>query len=191
MYGSADAVGKGFPRSNPERTIVGVAADAALVHVAATNVAELYLPVNQDRSGGLVLLASARTDPQRLLAPMRDAARLADPRVLPRTWLPTAQFDARVQGRRVASLIASATGLLALGLACFGIFGLVAYASTMRMHEIGIRRALGANSVSIVVLLLRHLAIPVGLGMALGTAAGVSIGRVLEGEPFYLPAATI
>jgi predicted permease len=191
MYGSVDAVGKGFPRSNPERTIVGVAADAALVHVAATNVAELYLPVDQDQSGGLVLLASARTDPQRLLAPMRDAARLADPRVLPRTWLPTAQFDARVQGRRVASLIASATGLLALGLACFGIFGLVAYASTMRMHEIGIRRALGANSVSVVVLLLRHLAIPVGLGMALGTAVGVSVGRVLEGEPFYLPAATV
>jgi hypothetical protein len=190
MYGSVDVVGKGFPRSGGDRTIVGVAADAPLVHVAATNVAELYLPVHRDRTAGLVLLASARTDPQRLLIPMQDAARRADARVLPRTWLPTSRFEARVQGRRVASLMASLTGLLALSLACFGIFGLVAYAASMRTHEIGIRRALGAGGAAIVVLLLRQLIAPMALGVALGTAAGVAIGRLLEGEPFYLPAAT-
>jgi predicted permease len=190
MYGSVDVVGKGFPRSGGDRTIIGVAADAPLVHVAATNVAELYLPVDRDRTSGLVLLASARTDPQRLLTPMRDAARRADARVLPRTWLPTSRFEARVQGRRVASLIASLTGLLALALACFGIFGLVAYAASMRTHEIGIRRALGAGGTAIVVLLLRQLIGPMALGMALGTAAGVAVGSILEGEPFYLPAAT-
>jgi predicted permease len=190
MYGSVDAVGKGFPRSKPQRTIIGVAADAPLVHVTATNVAEVYAPVNRDRTSGLLLLASARTDPQRLLIPLRDAARRADARVLPRTWLPSSRFEARVQGRRVASLMASLTGLLALSLACFGIFGLVAYAASTRTHEIGIRRALGAGGASIVVLLLRQLIVPMALGMALGTAAGVSIGRVLESEPFYLPAAT-
>jgi predicted permease len=188
MYGTVDVLGKGFPRSKPGQTIIGIAADAPLVHVAATNVAEMYIPVARANYGGLVLLASARGNPQRLLIPMRDAARAANPRVLPKTSLPAAQFEERVKGRRVASLIASLTGALALSLACFGIFGLVAFTSTMRTREIGIRRALGAGSGSVILLLLRQLAIPVSLGMALGTAAGVGVGEVLEGDPFYLPA---
>jgi hypothetical protein len=180
MYGTVNVVGKGFPRSNPARTIVGVAADAPLVNVSATNVAELYSPASPRDYAGLVLLASARGNPQQLLTTMRDAARAADPRVLPRTSLPTARFAERVQGRRVASLVASFTGVLALSLACFGIFGLVAYASAIRTQEIGIRRALGAGGGSVVLLLLRQLVIPVGVGMALGTMTGVAVGRVLE-----------
>ena len=188
MYGTPNAVGKGFPLSRPERTIVGIAADAPLVHVSATNVAELYSPVGRRNYGGLVLLARARGNPERLLIPMRDAARATDPRVLPRTSLPTTQFADRVNGRRVVSLAASLAGMLALSLACFGIFGLVAYTASMRTQEIGIRRALGARRGSIVKLFARQLVAPVGFGMALGTVAGVAVTSVLEGEPFYLPA---
>jgi ABC-type antimicrobial peptide transport system permease subunit len=72
-------------------------------------------------------------------------------------------------------------------LACFGIFGIVAYGATLRTQEIGIRRALGARSGSIIILLVRQVAIPVGLGIAVGTMVGVAGSRVLEGEPFYLP----
>jgi predicted permease len=187
MYGTPNAVGKGFPLSSPQRTIVGIAADAPLVNVSATNVAELYSPVGPHDYGRLVLLARARGNPEGLLIPMRDAARATDPRVLPRTSLPTAEFAERVQGRRVLSLAASLAGILALSLACFGIFGLVAYAATLRTQEIGIRRALGARSASIVFLFLRQLAMPAGSGLAFGTVAGVAVTRVLEGEPFYLP----
>jgi predicted permease len=191
MYGTVNVVGKGFPRSNPARTIVGVVADAPLVNVSATNVAELYSPAGPGDYAGLVLLASARGNPQQLLTTMRDAARAADQRVLPQTSLPAARFAERVQERRVASLVASFTGVLALSLACFGIFGLVAYASALRTQEIGIRRALGARGGSVVLLLLRQLVIPVGVGMALGAMTGVAVGRVLEGEPFYLPATDV
>lgn len=188
MYGAPNAVGKGFPRSNPERTIVGIAADAPLVHISATNVGELYRPAGTRDYGGLVLLARARGgNPERLLAPLRDAARAVDQRVLPRTMLPTAEFAERVQGRRVATLAASLAGLLALGLACFGIFGIVAYGAALRTQEIGIRRALGARNGSIVFMLLRQLVIPVGLGMAVGTIVGVAGSRILESEPFRLP----
>lgn len=58
---------------------------------------------------------------------------------------------------------------------------------TLRTQEIGIRRALGARSGSIVFLLLRHVMIPVGLGLFVGTMVGIAGSRVLEGEPFYLP----
>ena len=187
MYGTSNAVGKGFPLSNPERTIVGIAADAPLVHVSATNVGELYVPVGPSDYGRLVLLARARGNPQPLLVPLHDAARAADPRVLPRTVLPTAALAEMVQGRQVATLAASLAGLLAMCLACFGIFGIVAYGATLRTQEIGIRRALGARRGSIIILLVRQVAIPVGLGIAVGTMVGVAGSSVLEGEPFYLP----
>jgi predicted permease len=188
MYGTVDAVGKSFPGGSGERTIVGIVADAPLINVAATNVGEMYLPVDPARSAGLILIAGAKADPQRLLVPMREAARSADRRVLPRTWLLSQSFALTLQARQVASLMAAAVGLLALSLACFGVYGLVSYASTLRTREIGIRRALGASGGSIVRLLLKQLAIPLAAGMMAGTAAGVAVATLLEGEPFYLPA---
>ena len=63
MYGTLDVVGKGFPRSAPARTIVGIAADAPLVEVTATHVAEQYAPVDETRYGDVLLLARARAIP--------------------------------------------------------------------------------------------------------------------------------
>jgi predicted permease len=187
MYGTPNAVGKGFPLSKPERTIVGIADDAPLVNVSATNVAELYVPVGPTDYGDLVLLARARGNPERLLLPLHDAARMADSRVLPRTALPIAQLEERVTGGRLAAVAASLASLLAVSLAAFGIVGIVAYGVTLRTQEIGIRRALGARSGSVVFLLLRQLVVPVGVGMALGTIVGVAGAKVLASEPFYLP----
>jgi predicted permease len=188
MYGTLEVVGKGFPRSRPSQTIVGVSADVDLFNVTATNVAQQYSPIDRDGYAGVVLLARARDNPERLLSPLRDAARLADGRVLPKTSLSSMQFEERLRPRQIAGGIASLTGALALSLACFGIFGLVAYGVAMRTKEIGIRRALGADTGSVIRLLLRQLAVPVALGMLAGTLAGVAVGRALGGEPFYLPA---
>jgi predicted permease len=188
MYGTVNAVGKGFPRSKPAWTIVGVAGDAPLVNIAATNVAELYSPVRRGDYARLVLLVRARNDPERLLIPIGRTARQADSRVLPRTWLAAARFEETLHGRRVASRVAGFAGLLALALACFGISGLVAQSVSMRMKEIGIRRALGADGGRVVRLLIRQLILPVAAGTLVGTFAGVLVGRALEAEPFYLPA---
>jgi predicted permease len=187
MYGTVDVVGKGFPRSASGRTIVGVAADAPLTSVTASRVAEQYGPVGAGHYGTVLLLARISGNPERLLAPMRAAARAADGRVLPRTWLPSAQFEQMARERRVASLVAMLVGILALSLACFGIVGLVACSVSVRMKEVGIRRALGAEGRSIVALLLRQLLLPVGLGLVVGTIAAIAVSRVLEVEPFYLP----
>jgi predicted permease len=187
MYGTLDVVGKGFPRSMAHQTIIGISADAPLATVTATNVAEQYSLIGRNGYADVVLLARARGNADRLLAPLRDAARVADARVLPKTSLPTTQFDKTLRTRRFASAIASMTGLLALSLACFGIFGVVAYSVAMRTREIGIRRALGAGGASVVLLLLRQLTVPIALGMLVGTAVGVASASALQGEPFHLP----
>jgi putative ABC transport system permease protein len=122
---------------------------------------------------------------------MRAAARAADQRVIPLIKLMRTSYEEKVRTRGLASVGVGITGMLALTLACFGIFGVVSYCVAMRTREIGIRRALGATSPSVVVLVLPHLVLPVGVGMALGIAAGLGAGWLLAGDPFYLPSSDV
>ena len=188
MYGTLDVLGKGFPKHAPKMTVVGVTKNAGLIKVQATSVAEQYSPIDPAGYDGLLLVARARTNPERLLEPMRATARRADDRVLAATKLLKAEFEKKLQGPRLTSLVASMVGLLALALASFGIFGLIAYGVAARTKEIGIRVALGARSGSILSLLLRQLAAPAVAGIALGGTAGTLAARLLQGEPLYLNA---
>jgi macrolide transport system ATP-binding/permease protein len=188
MYGGspADVLGAGFPKSRPRQTIVGVAADAHLIKMEATDVAESYSPLLPDQYPGLLLIARSRTDPEGLLEPMRAAARRADRRVLARASLVKADFERRLEMPRLSARIASLVGFLALALSSLGIFGLLSYAVAARTREIGVRVALGARGASILALLLGQLWWPVLSGAALGAIAGTAAGKVLSRAPFYL-----
>ena len=188
MYGSLDVLGKPFPLPDGTTPIVGVTGDAPVVRARPAGVAEQYEPLDPERADDLVLIARARVDPEALLAPMRQAVRAADERMTPRTRLLRDDYEKQLRGPRLASLIVGSIGLLVLTLASLGIFGVVAYAVAMRTKEIGIRRALGASDNAIRSLVLRQLTWPVGVGMVVGTAAGVPAARLLAAAPFHLAA---
>ena len=61
-------------------------------------------------------------------------------------------------------------GVLALALATVGLYGVMAYNVTQRTREIGIRRALGAKSSSVLQLVLRQGFLLTAIGLLLGTA---------------------
>ncbi len=69
---------------------------------------------------------------------------------------------------------------LALVLACIGIYGVLAYLTGQRVPEIGIRMALGARPGSVIWLVLRQSLGMIVIGTALGTAAALAGGRVLQ-----------
>jgi hypothetical protein len=186
MYGTVDVLGKRFPRTNPNRVIVGVAGDAPVIKIKSLNGAEQYAPLAPDGFDGVLLLARARRAPEALLNPMRQAAHDGDHKVLATARLMKKDFEETVQAPRLMSAVAGAVGLLTLCLACVGIFGVVSYGVTVRTKEIGVRLALGAERLSIVRLLLWQMAWPFGAGMLLGIAAAVPVGRLLENDPFNL-----
>lgn len=192
MYGSLDILGEGFPRSaSTRRTIVGISKDAPLLKPGAMTVAEQYTPIGLDDYTGALLLARSRGNSASLAAPMRAAARAADRRVIASTWLMRTSYEERVRSRSLASAVAGVTGMLGLVLACFGIFGVVSYGVAMRTKEIGIRRALGASGSSVITMVMRQLALPVGIGMLLGTSTGIGAGWFLARKPFYLPSGDV
>jgi predicted permease len=186
MYGTTDVLDRGFPKTRASRTIVGVVGDANLIKIHATNMAEEYRPLDPDGYTGAILIVRARTDSARLLEPMRAAARSRDERVLAATHTTKVDFERRLQAPRLSSFVAGVVGLLALWLACLGIFGLVSYGVTARTREIGIRVALGAHSGDIIGTVVQRLAGPMAAGVTFGCAAGMLAARLFAGEPFYL-----
>jgi predicted permease len=186
MYGTLDVLGRGYPRSKPNRTIVGVAGDAMILELRAANSAEEYKPLGAANYIDAVLLVKSRTNPQSLLAPLHAAARAGDTRVQPTTRLLADEYARGLRGPRLASTIAALVAALVLTLACLGIFGVVAYAVRLRTKEIGIRRALGATAPDVFATLLRQLAWPVSVGMTIGTAAGIAASRLLGEAALHL-----
>ena len=147
--------------------------------------AELYRPLAAADFSEVELIARARTDADRLLPILREAAVL-DPRVIPSARAMHEDFDRRMQGPRLAGAIAGGIGLLTLALACLGIFGVVSYGVALRTKEIGIRVALGARHPALLRSIVRQVLTPVGIGVAIGLVLAIPVGLVLGSEPFYL-----
>ena len=73
-------------------------------------------------------------------------------------------------------------GVLALLLACLGIYGVVAYAVNRRLSEFGIRIALGADAGDILGLVMKHGAALAGIGTAIGLAIAVALSMMASGS---------
>jgi putative ABC transport system permease protein len=84
------------------------------------------------------------------------------------------------------ALLLGAFGTAALILAAIGIYGVMAYAVSQAVREIGLRMALGAEAGDVLVLVLGRAAILTAVGMALGLAGAVAASQYLQGMLFGL-----
>ncbi len=83
---------------------------------------------------------------------------------------------------RLIAFLTELFGLLALILACVGLYGVMTYSVARRTGEIGIRMALGANRKNVLGLVLRGALIQLGLGLAIGIPAALAGGRILANQ---------
>jgi ABC-type antimicrobial peptide transport system permease subunit len=74
----------------------------------------------------------------------------------------------------------TAFGLLALGLASIGLYGVLAYSVTLRRREMGLRMALGAPRASVLRLVLTQGMSLVMTGVGIGLVAALAVGRLLS-----------
>jgi predicted permease len=79
----------------------------------------------------------------------------------------------------MAAVLAGALGLLGLILAVVGVFGVISFSVSQRTHEIGIRMALGAESRSVLRMILRQGALIVAVGLGLGVALALVMARLV------------
>jgi putative ABC transport system permease protein len=94
-----------------------------------------------------------------------------------------------VAGRTFTLDLLQAFGLLALFLACVGVYGVTMLSVSERKGEIGLRKALGARAPAILRLIAQENAMTVGIGAGLGILGGIAVTRLMAGLFFGVSAA--
>ncbi len=82
---------------------------------------------------------------------------------------------------RMLAFLATFFAVLALLLACIGLYGVMAYRVVRRTREIGIRIAIGARQQSVVWMMVRETLLLVTIGAALGTLASLGVNQFVAG----------
>ena len=148
-----------------------------------------YFPVAQDAIRTMTLVARSSTDPERLTQTIRAEITAIDPEL---PFYGTRPMQSRVDeslvSRRTPMLLGSSFAVIAVFLACVGIYGVLAYQVTQRRREIGIRLALGSEPAGIFTLVIREGLVLVVAGLLIGLGGAVAIRRALETQLFGIGA---
>jgi predicted permease len=120
-------------------------------------------------------------DPLGYVNTIREIVHQADP-LLPVTNVQTqaAQIDQSINQEITFAKLCAAFGILALVIACVGLYGTMSYTVARRTGEIGIRMALGAQRGGVVWMVLREVLVLVGLGLMIGVPAAFAASRLIE-----------
>ena len=179
-----EALGKQFNSdfTNEWFTVVGVVRDAKVRSLNETPVPFVYLPLYQVYRANIMIGARVSGDPVAAGKTIQSVIHELNPDLAMfnvNTLESQQQFASF--GQRVAGTFVGAFGLLALILAAVGIYGVTAYTTRQRTHEIGIRMALGASKDDILRLVLGHGLRLTLIGVGLGLAASFALTRYLAG----------
>jgi putative ABC transport system permease protein len=163
-------------------TIVGMVRTVRHDDLASQpKLAELYFPVSQRPELLMTVLLRAKGDPQGLVSAVREAVQSVDPN-LPVFNIRTmeTQLSKELVTQRLSVVLVSLFSILALLLAAVGLYGVLAYSIAQRTREIGIRIALGAESGSILNLVVRQGLIIVGIGLVTGILGSMILTRLIQ-----------
>jgi predicted permease len=190
-FGFGRTFKKGMP---PEEaypiTIVGVSRDSKASSLRQKQVRFVYVPYTQKTDvGQMTFYVRSPLEPAGLGNRMRMLVRQADPG-LPVTDMKTmrAQIHESLFVERIVAVLSAAFGLLATLLAAIGLYGVMSYAVSLRTREIGIRVALGAERRTVLLMVLKEVAVLALLGIALGLPSGYGLGRLVESQLYGLTA---
>jgi macrolide transport system ATP-binding/permease protein len=192
FFPKEDPIGQHFGMSYASHSgdyeIVGIVEDAKYQDTRGPAYPTYFLPLLQTPSGvrdGSVYIhdIELRTAgrPENLESAVRKTLAGIDPNltILGMTSL-AEQVSLNFNQDRLIARLTELFGLLALTLACVGLYGVTAFSVARRTNEIGIRMALGANNLSVLTMVLRGASVQVGLGLAIGIPAALAGSRLLS-----------
>jgi predicted permease len=131
--------------------------------------------------GGATYVVRTRLKPEAIVPSLRAVVKDID-RDLPLLDVRTQrqQIDATISQERVFASLTAAFGILALALACVGIYGIMAYAVSQRINEIGIRLALGAERGQVQGMVLKEAGRLAAVGVVVGIAVALGLGQLVK-----------
>ncbi len=162
--------------------IIGVSADTRYSSLEE-DPPPLYFNLYRQESeiGGVTFIIRSQIKPEAITPSLRAAIQKID-RDLPLMDIRTQQqqIDATMQQERIFATLTAGFGLLALALACVGIYGIMAYTVSHRTNEIGIRLALGAERRQVRGMVLREAGWLAAFGVITGLAVALGLAQLVK-----------
>jgi predicted permease len=184
-FPNVNPIGKRFRTDNGTHDwvqIVGVCGDSHYSSLRDPAPPQFFMPyVQQAEVGGMTYEIRTQLRPDELIPALRGVVQRTD-RDLPIIDIRTQQeqIDATMQQERMFAALTTGFGVLALALACVGIYGIMAYSVANRKNEIGIRLALGAQPGQVRGMILRESGWLACAGVVAGVAAALALTRLVK-----------
>jgi putative ABC transport system permease protein len=173
----------------PTATIVGVVNDVRQGAPDQPPLPEFYLSYRLVAGQEMSLVVRTAGDPDALADRVVQSIRSVDPTQPVFGVKSMARLLANAEAeRRFSLLLLSLFAAIALLLSSLGIYGVMAYSTSQRRHEIGIRMALGAATPDVLRLVLQQGMRLVLLGLAIGLFGAWALSRVLAGQLYGISA---
>ncbi len=185
MWPGEDAVGKRFvmPSSGQAYEVIGIAEQGKYMLVWEEPQKAFYQPAAQSYPSTPTLVVHAQGDPMMQVEPIRQLLHRLAPTV-PVFGVMTAEESLRSSlGLMLISLatgLVGVFGVLGLILATIGLYGVVAYAVGLRSREFGVRIALGADTKSVLRLVMRQSLVMSSVGIVVGSLLALAVGRLMS-----------
>ncbi len=186
FFPGQDAIGQKF-ETDPEDIdgpveVVGICPDTRYADLRSDTPPTFYVDYRQKPGGGrMVIELHTEAEPASVLNAARSVVTSLD-RNLPLLDVHTMQqqVDSTMSDERVFAELTSGFGILALVLACIGIYGLMAYSVARRTSEIGIRLALGAQRAHVRSMILRESTWLAMAGIVAGVGGALALARLVK-----------
>ncbi|HEY6290667.1 MAG TPA: ABC transporter permease [Terriglobia bacterium] len=192
FMGGGDPIGRRVQGWGEWLRVVGVVKDTKYQHLTEASLPYFYVPFRQlyraDMNLAFYVRAAGSFDDA--AAAVREEVRDLDPNVTGFDSIPLADYmGANLYAQKVAASMLSALGALALLLAAVGLYSVMSYSVSQRIHEIGIRIALGARQANVLQLVLAQGARLALMGVGIGVVATVPLTRLVASFLYGVDAA--
>jgi putative ABC transport system permease protein len=169
--------------------VVGVVKDSKFRVSDSDNRPEMYFPAPQRPRLSMSLLVRTTTAPTSLAATIqKEILNIDKDQAVTEVATLEQVVGETIEQPRLTMFLLGMFALVALTLAAIGIYGVMAYAVAQRTREIGIRMAIGAQTVDVLKLVVRNGMTLALLGVAIGLAGAFALTRLMASLLFEVPA---
>lgn len=176
--------GIGETPSNPgEIEVIGVVKDAKYMSMNEGSLMAVYFTCTQSPGffGNFAVRHTPGASRQEIISRVRRSIAEINPNILVNSVSSLEeQVDSSIAAQSLIAQLSSFFGIVAVFLACIGIYGLLSYSVARRTSEMGIRLALGAQSHTLLWMILRESILLMIIGLAIGIPVALSSTRVLK-----------
>jgi predicted permease len=185
FWPNTDPIGRHLLADGADYQIVGLVQDGRIEGIHEPPEPYVYFPFAQKSMGEATIIVVTTGDPRHIVGPVKEQIRSVDKDVM----FLSIQTLKELMGwalwpDRMFFLLLAVLGCLGIFLTAVGLYGVVAYLTRRRTHEIGVRMALGARGQDVLALVVKQGLRPALVGTVVGVTAAAAVARLISSTLF-------